>query len=121
MPIYKYVANRCLTIVENLAMGQNLGEWHSGLRAYTRQVLETVPWERNSDDFVFDSQFLVQAANLGFRLGDIPVPARYFDEASSTDLASSVRYGLGTLMVLAQYQAHRLGLWRSLLFMPRKR
>src|ERR1041385_8346427 len=83
MPPYKYIANRFLTVVENLFMGQNLGEWHSGLRAYTRRVLETIPWERNSNDFVFDCEFLVQAAGLGFRMGDIPVPARYFEEASS--------------------------------------
>ncbi|HID21040.1 MAG TPA: glycosyltransferase family 2 protein, partial [Planctomycetaceae bacterium] len=83
MPVWKYVANRVLTITENIALGQNLGDFHSGFRAYRRVVLETIPFEVNSDDFVFDSQFLVQAVYFGFKLGDIPVPVRYFDEASS--------------------------------------
>ena len=83
MPRYKYVANRMLTILENVALGQNLGDFHSGFRAYRREVLETIPWERNSNDFVFDSEFLAQVVHFGFKLGDIPVPVRYFDEASS--------------------------------------
>jgi glycosyltransferase involved in cell wall biosynthesis len=120
MPVYKYIANRFLTGVENLLMGQNLGEWHSGLRAYTREVLERVPWERNSNDFVFDCQFLVQAAACGFRLGDIPVAARYFEEASSISFRRGVRYGLESLSVIGQYHLHRVGLWRSPLFEPRQ-
>jgi glycosyltransferase involved in cell wall biosynthesis len=116
MPLYKYLSNRGLTIVENFAMGQNLGEWHSGLRAYRRRVLETIPWERNSDDFVFDCQFLVQAAALGFRIGDIPAPARYFPEASSIDFRRSTRYGLASLYTVARYHLHRAGLWRCALF-----
>ncbi len=115
MPAWKYIANRGLTVFENLCLGQNLGEWHSGLRAYSREVLETLRWEENSDDFVFDQQFLVQAAALGFRLGDVPVPARYFPEASSIGLRRSIVYGLSTLGVLARYALHRLG-WRSRLF-----
>src|SRR5262245_31563409 len=82
MPKYKYLANRVLTAFENMALGQNLGDFHSGFRVYRREVLERIPFERNSDDFVFDTQFLVQAVHFGFRLGDIPVPVRYFDEAS---------------------------------------
>ena len=116
MPAYKYIANRALTVALNLLMGQNLGEWHSGLRAYSRKVLETIPWERNSDDFVFDCQFLLQAAALGFRLGDIPVRARYFEEASSITLGRSVRYGLESLRSVAQYYLHVAGLWKSPLF-----
>ena len=116
MPRYKYFANRSLTVVENLCMGQNLGEWHSGLRGYTRRVLETIPWQLNSNDFVFDCQFLVQAAAFGFRLGDIPVAARYFREASSIDFRRSLRYGFGSLGVVARYHLHRIGLWRSHLF-----
>lgn len=119
MPVYKYIANRCLTVVENLLMGQNLGEWHSGLRAYRRRVLEVIPWEHNSDDFVFDCQFLVQAAAFGFRLGDIPVPARYFEEASSINFRRSLRYGVHSLVVIAQYYLHAMGVWRSRLFSPR--
>jgi glycosyltransferase involved in cell wall biosynthesis len=119
MPVYKYLANRLLTIIENLWMGQNLGECHSGMRGYRREVLETVPWQSNSDDFVFDSQFLVQAVHFGFRIGDIPVPVRYMKEASSISFRRSVTYGLGTLGVLAQWTLHRLGLVRSPLFEPR--
>jgi hypothetical protein len=116
MPKVKYVANRALTIVENVLSGQNLGEWHSGFRAYARRVLETVPYRRNSDDFVFDSQFLVQAVHFGFKIGDLPVPVRYFDEASSISLASSARYAVATLSTFAHWHAHRLGLARSALF-----
>jgi len=119
MPAYKYFANRILTIIENLWMGQNLGECHSGMRGYRREVLETIPWQGNSDDFVFDSQFLVQAVHFGFRIGDIPVPVRYMKEASSISFRRSVTYGLGTLGVLAQWTLHRLGLVRTPLFEPR--
>jgi glycosyltransferase involved in cell wall biosynthesis len=119
MPGYKYLSNRVLTIIENFAMGQNLGEWHSGLRAYTRKVLDTIPWERNSDDFVFDCEFLVQAAAFGFRIGDIPVPARYFDEASSINFKRSTRYGLESLGCVARQVLHRWHLWRSPLFEPK--
>ena len=116
MPVYKYLANRCLTIVENVALGQNLGDFHSGFRAYRREVLETVPFEYNSDDFVFDSQFLAQSVYFGFKLGDIPVPVRYFDEASSINFGRSTKYGLETLGVLLSFWANRLGLARSPLF-----
>ncbi|MCX5800820.1 MAG: glycosyltransferase family 2 protein [Candidatus Eisenbacteria bacterium] len=116
MPVYKYVSNRLLTVIENVWLGQNLGEFHSGLRGYQRKVLETIPWERNSDDFVFDSQFLVQAAHFGFRLGDIPVPVRYMKEASSINFRRSVVYGLGTLGTLIEYSLHRAGIRKSPLF-----
>lgn len=119
MPFYKYLFNRSLTVFENLLMGQNLGEWHSGLRAYSRKVLETIPWERNSNDFVFDCEFLVQSAAFGFRMGDVPVPARYFEEASSINFQRSVRYGLESLKSLALYHLHRWKLWRCSLFEPR--
>ncbi len=120
MPKWKYVANRGLTTCENIALGQNLGDFHSGFRAYRRDVLETIPFERNSDDFVFDSQFLAQAVHFGFKLGDIPVPVRYFDEASSINFGRSVTYGLRTLQVLWQFWLHRLGIWRSPLFQRRE-
>ena len=121
MPFYKYVANRFLTTVENFALGQNLGDFHSGFRVYRREVLERVPFEENSEDFVFDTQFLVQAVRLGYRLGDIPVPVRYFDEASSINFRRSVKYGLSTLAVVAQYWLDRLGLKRSKLFRAREK
>src|SRR5438128_8646479 len=97
MPLYKYVSNRFLTAAENLALGQNLGDFHSGFRVYRRAVLERIPFERNSDDFLFDSQLLIQAVRFGFRLGDVPVPVRYFREASSINFRRSLQYGLGTL------------------------
>ncbi len=120
MPAWKYLANRFLTAIENLALGQNLGDFHSGFRVYRRAVLERIPFEKNSDDFVFDTQFLVQAVRLGFRLGDVPVPVRYFREASSINFRRSVRYGLGTLGTVALYWLDRLGVHRSPLFRPKK-
>jgi len=110
MPLAKYIANRALTLIENVLAGQNLGEWHSGFRAYSRRVLETIPFERNSDDFVFDSQFLVQSVHFGFRLGDVPVPVRYFDEASSINLRRSAVYAMLTLWTFALWSLHRLGI-----------
>lgn len=110
MPIWKYFANRFLTFLENSLTGQNLGEWHSGLRAYSRKVLETIRWEDNSDDFVFDQQFLVQAAACRLRIGDVPVAARYFAEASSINFRRSCVYGLSTLWTLARFLIHRAGL-----------
>ncbi len=118
MPLYKYVSNRILTILENVVLGQNLGDFHSGFRVYRREVLETVPFEKNSNDFVFDSEFLAQAACLGFRIGDAPVPVRYFPEASSIDFKRSLRYGFKTLGVLGKYLLHKWGLIRCPLFFP---
>jgi glycosyltransferase involved in cell wall biosynthesis len=120
MPRYKYLSNRLLTFVENFALGQNLGDFHSGFRVYRREVLEKIPFEHNSDDFVFDTQFLVQAVRLGFRLGDVPVPVRYFAEASSINFRRSLKYGLSTLGVVGLYWLDRLRLWRSPLFEPKK-
>ena len=107
MPWWKYVSNRALTLFENTALGQNLGEFHSGFRVYRRSVLETIPFERNSDDFVFDTQFLVQAVHFGFRLADVPVPVRYFREASSINFGRSTKYGIQTLKTVAQLWLHR--------------
>ena len=118
MPASKYFANRGLTILENMLSGQNLGEWHSGFRAYSRAVLEQVPYHKNSDDFVFDSQFLVQSVHLGFKIGDIPVPVRYFDEASSINLKNSARYAVATMGTFAQWYLHRAGLSKNPLFEP---
>ena len=114
MPPAKYFANRGLTILENLMSGQNLGEWHSGFRAYNRRVLETIPYERNSDDFVFDSQFLVQCVHFGFKLGDVPVPVRYFEEASSINFRRSTTYALLTLRTFVQWYSHKLGMEHEL-------
>jgi len=116
MPRYKYLSNRILTAVENCALGQNLADFHSGFRVYRRSVLETIPFERNSNEFVFDTQFLVQAVHFGFRLGDIPVPVRYFPEASSINFQRSLKYGFSTLGVVAQFWLHRLHIRQSQLF-----
>jgi glycosyltransferase involved in cell wall biosynthesis len=116
MPKYKYFCNRVLTAFENFALGQNLGDFHSGFRVYRRQVLETIPFERNSDDFVFDTEFLAQAVRFGFRLGDIPVPVRYFAEASSINFKRSLKYGLSTLGTVGKYWLDRLRIYRSPLF-----
>jgi glycosyltransferase involved in cell wall biosynthesis len=111
MPPIKYYSNRFLSLVENVVMGQNLAEWHSGYRAYTRKVLETIPYNRNSDDFVFDAQFLAQAVHFGFEIGDVPVPCRYMEEASSINLRRSITYGVGCLRVAGRFWLHEHHLW----------
>ena len=108
MPVWKYVANRILTTIENIALGQNLGDFHSGFRAYRREVLEQVPFDLNTNDFAFDTQFLAQAVHFGFKVGDIPVPVRYFDEASSISFRRCIKYGLSTLQVMAEFWLHKL-------------
>lgn len=109
MPFWKYVSNRFLTLCENQVLHQHLSECHTGFRAYSRKLLETIPFLLNSDDLVFDSQVIVQAVALGFRVGEIAVPTRYFREASSVNLRRSIMYGLETLNTLRIYmldQAH---------------
>ena len=110
MPAWKYLFNRMLTIMLNLAYGLNLGEFHSGFRAYRRKVLEKVAFEGNSDAFGFDAQFLAQAIWHGFVVADAPMPVRYFKEASSIGFWASVRYGLDNLKAAAQYTLRRLGI-----------
>ena len=110
MPRYKYIANRLLTFTQNILTGMNLSEWHTGFRAYTRAALETVPWETNSDDFVFDSQMLVQCVAFKLRIGEIPVPVRYHDTASSINLNRSITYGLRTLQTVGQLLLYRTGI-----------
>jgi glycosyltransferase involved in cell wall biosynthesis len=119
MPPYKYFFNRILTFVENMVMGTNLGETHSGMRAYSRRVLETIPWENNSDDFVFDQQFIIQARHFGFRMGDVPVPTRYAYDSSSINFRRSAVYGLSTLWTLLRWVLHRWNLWRCPLFVQK--
>jgi glycosyltransferase involved in cell wall biosynthesis len=116
MPVYKYVSNRLLTMIENVALGQNLGDFHTGFRAYVREVLDTVNYHANSDDFVFDTEFLAQAVYHGFRIGDVPIPTRYFDQASSINLRRSVKYGLQTLGVIGKFWLHTTGLARYDIF-----
>ncbi len=111
MPRWKFISNRFLTIVENLAFGLRLSEYHTGLRAYSRQLLETIPYHLNSNDFVFDQELIAQvvAAGMGDRIGEIAVPTRYFAEASSVGFRRSVVYGLSTLRVVARFLLHRVG------------
>ncbi|HEY6433892.1 MAG TPA: glycosyltransferase family 2 protein [Acetobacteraceae bacterium] len=116
MPRYKYVSNRILTLIQNLALGQKLSEYHTGYRAWSRRVLETLPLSRCSDDFIFDNQMLTQAIHFGFRIGEISCPTRYFPEASSINLRRSVVYGLGVLRTSAEFRLHHLHLIRSPLF-----
>jgi len=97
MPFYKYLSNRILTALQNLLMDQKLSEYHTGFRAFSREVIETLPLDSNSDDFVFDNQMLCQAVRAGFRIGEISCPTRYFPEASSINFRRSVKYGLGVL------------------------
>jgi glycosyltransferase involved in cell wall biosynthesis len=113
MPIWKYIANRLLTSFENLMLGYKLAEYHTGYRAFSRRLLETLPLEENSDDFVFDNQMLAQAVWFGFHIGEVSCPARYFAEASSINFRRSVRYGFGVLGTAFEYRAARLGLARS--------
>ncbi len=116
MPLHKYLGNRGLTILENMLLGQNLGEFHSGLRAFRREVLETIPFLENREDFAFDSQILVQAVHFGFRLGDVPVGVRYFPEASSIGFLHGMSYIGGTLSALGAYLLHHSGLVKHRLF-----
>ena len=116
MPLYKYFSNRFLTIIENIAFGQNLGDFHSGFRVFKREVLEKINYQNNSDNFVFDTEVLAQAVYNDFRIGDVPIPARYFPEASSIGLYNSIKYGLGTLGVVIKYLLQRSRLYRFKLF-----
>ncbi len=116
MPRWKYVANRVLTLFENMLLGAKLSEYHTGFRAYRRALLEALPWQHNSDDFVFDNQLLAQAIVGRFRIGEISVPTRYFPEASSIDFPRSVRYGLGVVGTTILAFLARTGLYRHSLF-----
>jgi glycosyltransferase involved in cell wall biosynthesis len=120
MPLYKYLSNRFLTLLENLITGQNLSEWHTGYRAYSRQVLEAIPYQKNSNDFLFDSQFLIQAAYFGFKIGDLPVPCRYMAEASSIHFRRGTIYGVGTMKVLLQFILQKFHLMRFDIFKYKK-
>ena len=121
MPRWKYIINRMSTFSENLVLGQSLGDFHSGFRAYSRRVLERIPFEENSDDFAFDQEFLIQAIGFGFKIGDVPVPVRYMKEASSISFRRSVRYGLGGLSAFGAMRLHKMKLRSDDRFIPRDR
>lgn len=111
MPLYKYIANRFLTFVQNILIGQKISEYHTGYRGFSRQVLETLPLEANSDDFIFDNQMLVQAHFYKFRIGEISCPTKYFEEASSINFTRSCKYGLGCLKTATEYFLANLGIY----------
>lgn len=119
MPLYKYVANRFLTLAENMALGVKLSEYHTGFRAFSRKVLETLPLEANSDDFVFDNEMLAQAVYFGFRIGEISCPTRYFEDASSINFRRSVKYGVGVLATSWKFLMHRWGIMKSPIFIEK--
>jgi glycosyltransferase involved in cell wall biosynthesis len=116
MPLYKYIANRLLTAFQNVFLGVKLSEYHTGFRAFSKEVLQTLPLLENSDDFVFDNQMLAQAVMFGFRIGEISCPTRYFEEASSINFRRSVKYGIGVLTTTASFVAHRTGIAKLRLF-----
>jgi glycosyltransferase involved in cell wall biosynthesis len=111
MPLYKYIANRFLTLFQNVLMGQKLSEYHTGYRAYAREVLEKVPFHKNSDDFVFDNQMIAQIFYHGFEIAEITCPTKYFAEASSINFRRSVKYGMGVLGVSLRYALAKVGIW----------
>lgn len=120
MPLWKYVINRLSTFGENLFLGQSIGDFHSGFRAYSRAVLETVPFENNSDDFAFDQEFLIQAIQAKFRIGDVPVPVRYMKEASSINFRRSLRYGFGAASAFVAMNFHRWGIRKDPRFVMKR-
>jgi glycosyltransferase involved in cell wall biosynthesis len=112
MPRHKFAANRVLTLVENIVLRQKLSEYHTGLRAFSRALLAALPFERNSDDFIFDNQIIVQAIAAGARIGELSCPTRYAGDSSSIDLRNSIRYGLGVLRTCGEYRLNQWGLRR---------
>ena len=117
MPLYKYIANRFLTFFENLLLGHKLSEYHTGYRAFLREVLEKLPLEKNSDDFVFDNQMLAQLIWFGCRIGEVSCPTKYSHDSSSINFRRSVKYGLGVLKTAIQFRLQRWGLSSSPIFM----
>jgi glycosyltransferase involved in cell wall biosynthesis len=119
MPLWKYAANRMLTIFQNLLLGAHLSEYHSGYRAYARSLLDALPWQRNSDDFVFDNEILAQTIIGGYRIGEVSVPTRYFVEASTINFPRAVRYGFGVVGTTLLALLARLRLYRHPMFAAR--
>ena len=112
MPFYKYVANRALTFFQNMLMNQKLSEYHTGYRAYHREVLEKIDYNKNSDDFIFDNEMVAQIFYNGFEIAEITCPTKYFEEASSINLSRSITYGLGVLKVSFLYLLTKLGIYK---------
>lgn len=120
MPVYKYIANRLLTFIENILLGSKLSEFHTGYRAYSREVLENLPFHLNSDNFRFDNEMLAQILYSGYRIGEVSCPTKYFDEASSISLKNSIVYGLGVLATAFKFRIQKMGLINSRLFLDTK-
>lgn len=116
MPLYKYIFNRCLTLVENLLLGSKLSEFHTGFRAFSRKVLEEMPLHENSDDFLFDNEMLAQAIFFDYSVGEVSCPTRYFPEASSINFQRSVVYGLGVLWTAVRFRLQKWGMTRFRIF-----
>jgi glycosyltransferase involved in cell wall biosynthesis len=116
MPVWKYIANRILTAIENLLLGAKLSEYHTGYRAYSSRLLQEIPWKTNSDDFVFDNQLIVQAILSGYAIGEISVPTKYFPGASSINLPRSIQYGFGVLVTSVLGFLARTGIYTHHLF-----
>lgn len=116
MPMYKYIANRFLTLFQNILMNQKLSEYHTGYRAFSKKVLQDIPFENNSDDFVFDNQFLAQVFSKGYEIAEITCPTKYFEEASSINFQRSVRYGIGVIKTSCQYFLFKTGVYKSKIF-----
>lgn len=110
MPIYKYISNRFLTLIENLILGEKVSEYHTGFRAFTRNVLETLPLNENDDDFVFDNEMLVQAVYFGFKIGEVSCPTKYFDDASSINFRRSVKYGFGVISTSLKFALQKMNI-----------
>lgn len=116
MPVYKYVANRFLTFMQNVLMNQKLSEYHTGYRAFTREILEKIDFKNNSDDFIFDNQMLAQICYLGYEIGEVSCPTKYFKEASSINFSRSIKYGLGVIGVSCAFFFSKIGIYKSKLF-----
>lgn len=116
MPLYKYIANRILTFIENIMLGQKLTEYHTGYRAFSSEVLKSIPFLKNSDDFVFDNEILAQITYFGYRIGEISCPTKYFPEASSINFSRSVRYGFGVLLTSLKFVLQKWGLKKFSIF-----
>ena len=116
MPLYKYISNRILTFIENILLNQKLSEYHTGYRAYSKEVLENIPFMKNSDDFVFDNEILAQITFFGYRIAEVSCPTKYFSEASSINLRRSIKYGLGVLATSFKFLLHKWGIKKFPIF-----
>ena len=116
MPFYKYISNRILTFIENILLNQKLSEYHTGYRAYSKEVLDNIPFMKNSDDFIFDNEILAQITFFGYRIAELSCPTKYFSDASSINLRGSIKYGFGVLGTSLKYLLHKYGIRKFSIF-----